>query len=43
MPRITSGFGVFKGAVAAGGVVKGIRLPGGGLSRSKIDKELAEA
>ncbi|MEE2756381.1 MAG: aspartate--tRNA ligase [Myxococcota bacterium] len=36
-----SGFGVFKGAVAAGGVVKGIRLPGGGLSRSKIDKELA--
>ena len=36
-----SGFGVFKSTVANDGVVKGIRYPGGGLSRSKIDKELA--
>jgi len=36
-----SGFGVFKNTVANGGVVKAIRYPGGGLSRSKIDKELA--
>ncbi|MGC6415573.1 MAG: aspartate--tRNA ligase [Bradymonadia bacterium] len=35
-----SGFSVFRSAVEAGGVVKAIRLPGGGLSRSKIDKEL---
>ena len=36
-----SGFGVFKNTIAGGGVVKAIRLPGGGLSRSRIDKELA--
>jgi aspartyl-tRNA synthetase len=35
-----SGFGVFKSTVAGGGVVKAVRLPGGGLSRSKVDKEL---
>ena len=35
-----SGFSVFRSAVEAGGVVKAIRPLGGGLSRSKIDKEL---
>jgi aspartyl-tRNA synthetase len=35
-----SGFSVFKNTAADGGVIKAIRLPGGGLSRSKIDKEL---
>ena len=36
-----SGFGVFSNTVSGGGVVKAVVLPGGGLSRSKIDKELA--
>ena len=34
------GFGVFSGAVKRGGLVMAVRLPGGGLSRSKIDKGL---
>jgi aspartyl-tRNA synthetase len=32
-----SGFGVFTNALAAGGQVKGVRLPGGGLTRKRID------
>jgi aspartyl-tRNA synthetase len=34
------GFGVFSGTIQRGGVVKAVRLPGGGLSRGKIDKGL---
>ena len=33
-----SGFGVFAQAVAAGGEVKAVVLPGGGLNRGRIDK-----
>ncbi len=32
------GFGVFSNTLKAGGLVKAIRLPGGGLSRAQIDK-----
>ena len=34
------GFGVFSGTVQRGGLVNAIRVPGGGFSRGKIDKEL---
>ncbi|MEZ4431596.1 MAG: aspartate--tRNA ligase [bacterium] len=37
-----SGFSVFANAVAGGGLVKGIRLPQGKLTRSQIDKELTK-
>ncbi len=37
-----SGFVVFARAVEGGGTVRGIRLPGGGLSRKQIDKELGK-
>ncbi|MEK6607312.1 MAG: aspartate--tRNA ligase [Myxococcota bacterium] len=38
-PCARSGFRVFEQAIAAGGIVKGLRLPGGatGLSRSELD------
>lgn len=37
-----SGFSVFAKTIAAGGTVRGVRLPGGGLSRKQIDKELGK-
>jgi aspartyl-tRNA synthetase len=37
----SSGFVVFEGALAQGGQVKGVRLPGGNLTRKRID-ELTE-
>lgn len=37
-----SAFSVFASTVQGGGLVKGIRLPGGGLSRKQIDKELGK-
>lgn len=37
-----SGFGVFARTVAGGGTVRGIRLPGGGLTRKQIDADLSK-
>ena len=42
-PASTSGFGVFEGAIAAGGVVRGLVVPGAGAAVSrKVGDELME-